>query len=185
MRPKIFCAETFQCDTDWIHLTADNSPYPKSVPESLNELVAASADLLHRTANIVAHHSRCDSRRSENHANCELHSIRLESAALLDVGYPLKLYLLYFLARANRAASWSSTNGAAQPNLRHDTLLKHQRFRFPPLAEQQRIVAEVERRLSVVEELESVVNANLQRAIRLRQSILQRAFEGKLTPRYD
>ena len=51
---------------------------------------------------------------------------------------------------------------------------------LPPLAEQQRIVAEVERRLSVVEELEAVANANLQRSTRLRQSILQRAFEGKL-----
>lgn len=47
---------------------------------------------------------------------------------------------------------------------------------LPQLAEQTRIVAEVERRLSVVEELESVVSANLQRASRLRQSILQGAF---------
>ena len=51
---------------------------------------------------------------------------------------------------------------------------------LPPLAEQTRIVAEVERRLSVVEELESVVAANLQRAVRLRQSILQKAFTGQL-----
>jgi type I restriction enzyme, S subunit len=51
---------------------------------------------------------------------------------------------------------------------------------LPPLGEQARIVAEVERRLSVVEELESVVSANLQRATRLRQSILQRAFTGGL-----
>ena len=51
---------------------------------------------------------------------------------------------------------------------------------LPPLAEQTRIVAEVERRLSVVEELESVVSANLQRATRLRQSILQKAFTGEL-----
>jgi len=51
---------------------------------------------------------------------------------------------------------------------------------LPPLAEQERIVAEVERRLSVVEELSALVTANLQRATRLRQSILQRAFEGKL-----
>jgi len=60
-------------------------------------------------------------------------------------------------------------------------------FTFPlaPLAEQQRIIAEVERRLSVVDQLELVVNANLQRATRLRPSILQRAFEGKSAPRYD
>jgi type I restriction enzyme, S subunit len=50
----------------------------------------------------------------------------------------------------------------------------------PPLAEQERIVAEVERRLSVVEELSALVTANLQRATRLRQSILQQAFAGKL-----
>ena len=50
-----------------------------------------------------------------------------------------------------------------------------------PLAEQTRIVAEVARRLSVVEELEASVSANLQRATRLRQSILQDAFTGKLT----
>jgi type I restriction enzyme S subunit len=52
----------------------------------------------------------------------------------------------------------------------------------PPPAEQHRIVAEVERRLSVVDELDAVVTANLQRAARLRQSILQRAFSGGLVP---
>jgi type I restriction enzyme, S subunit len=49
-----------------------------------------------------------------------------------------------------------------------------------PLAEQQRIVADVERRLSVVHEMEQVVEANLLRARNLRQSILQRAFSGNL-----
>ena len=53
---------------------------------------------------------------------------------------------------------------------------------LPPLAEQHRIVAEVERRLSVVQELEATVEANLKRAERLRRAILKRAFEGKLVP---
>ncbi|NJL18896.1 MAG: hypothetical protein HC901_00825 [Bdellovibrionaceae bacterium] len=52
--------------------------------------------------------------------------------------------------------------------------------RNPPLIKQTRIVAEFERRLSVVEEFESMVSANLQRAIRLRQSILLKAFKGEL-----
>jgi type I restriction enzyme S subunit len=55
-------------------------------------------------------------------------------------------------------------------------------LRVPPIAEQHRIVAEVERRLSVVQELEKQVEVALKRAERLRQAILKHAFEGKLVP---
>ena len=51
-----------------------------------------------------------------------------------------------------------------------------------PLAEQRRIVAEVERRLSVAQKAEASVEANLRRVERLRQSILKQAFSGKLVP---
>ena len=53
---------------------------------------------------------------------------------------------------------------------------------LPPLAEQRRIVAEVERRLSVIQQAEAVVEVSLHRAERLRQSILKRAFSGQLAP---
>ena len=53
---------------------------------------------------------------------------------------------------------------------------------IPPTIEQHRIVAEVDRRLSILRETEAQVEANLQRAERLRQSILAAAFSGRLVP---
>jgi type I restriction enzyme S subunit len=53
-------------------------------------------------------------------------------------------------------------------------------FPLPPAPEQGRIVAEVERRLSLLLAVEHTVEQNLARCQRLRQSILKRAFEGKL-----
>jgi type I restriction enzyme S subunit len=49
---------------------------------------------------------------------------------------------------------------------------------LPPLAEQARIVAEVERRMSVIDEFETIVSESFQRVTRLRHSILQWAFGG-------
>lgn len=51
---------------------------------------------------------------------------------------------------------------------------------LPPLAEQTQIVAEVARRLSVIDQSEAAVNTNLQRTTGLRNSILQMAFAGEL-----
>ena len=53
---------------------------------------------------------------------------------------------------------------------------------MPPVAEQTRIAAEVERRFSVFNALEHTVRLNLSRCAHLRQSILKRAFSGKLVP---
>lgn len=51
---------------------------------------------------------------------------------------------------------------------------------IPPLAEQNRIVAEVDRRFSLVSEIETQVSVNLLRADRMRQSTLAAAFSGRL-----
>jgi type I restriction enzyme S subunit len=72
-------------------------------------------------------------------------------------------------------------HGATRAGINTDQLLSMPVL-LPPVAEQQRIVAEVERRLSVIDELEMQVETNLKRAERLRQAILKRAFEGKLVP---
>jgi type I restriction enzyme S subunit len=51
------------------------------------------------------------------------------------------------------------------------------RIPLPPLAEQARIVAEVDRHLCIAREVEAEVDANLQRAQALRQSVLARSFQ--------
>jgi type I restriction enzyme S subunit len=51
---------------------------------------------------------------------------------------------------------------------------------IPPIREQQRIVEEASRHLSNVDEMESSAAVNFRRGERLRQSILKRAFEGRL-----
>ena len=50
----------------------------------------------------------------------------------------------------------------------------------PPIEEQQAIVSEIEDRLSVCDKLEESIEQSLQQAEVLRQSILKKAFEGKL-----
>ncbi len=49
---------------------------------------------------------------------------------------------------------------------------------LPPRTEQTRIVAEVDRHLSIIREVEAEVDANLQRAQALRQATLSKAFSG-------
>ena len=69
--------------------------------------------------------------------------------------------------------------GRPRPNLQETKAIT---LPLPPFAEQSRIVAEVERRLSVVQQAEVAVEASLKRAERLRQSILKSAFSGQLVP---
>ena len=73
----------------------------------------------------------------------------------------------------------STGNQESMRNIGQDRI-RQIAFALPDLEEQHAIVAEVERRLSVIEELEAAVQANLTRANRLRQSILTTAFAGKL-----
>ena len=53
---------------------------------------------------------------------------------------------------------------------------------LPPADEQKRIVNEVNRFWSVIEEVETDINYSLKRAEGLRQSILKEAFAGRLVP---
>lgn len=69
----------------------------------------------------------------------------------------------------------------AQKNI-NLTILNDVAIPFPPKEEQQVLLNEIERRLSIADEVEQQINTNLKRAERLRQSILKKAFSGRLVP---
>ena len=101
--------------------------------------------------------------------------IRLNKERMLP-----KYLMLNLLSPGTQAAIHAEKVEVARANVSLSDI-KDFSILFPSLAEQGTIVAEVERRLSVIDELEATVKANLTRADRLRQSILQDAFSGKLT----
>lgn len=93
-----------------------------------------------------------------------------------DIAVPA--YLMYYF---NSEVAKRFATGAAFGTTR--TRLTLPLFRdmpvvVPPLDEQHRIVAEVDRRFSIVLEVEAEVHANLKRAQVLRQAVLARAFAG-------
>ena len=71
--------------------------------------------------------------------------------------------------------------GAVYPAVRDKDVLS-QYISLPSLPEQQQIVAEIEKRFAVADEMEKAVNDSLLQAEKLKQSILKQAFAGKLVP---
>ncbi len=92
-----------------------------------------------------------------------------------------RTYIFNFILQENfrRDAQRSMTGSAGQLRVPAD-YLRQTPIPLPPLPEQRRIVAEVERRLSVADGVERTVEQSLMQAKRLRQSILKKAFEGRL-----
>jgi type I restriction enzyme S subunit len=91
-----------------------------------------------------------------------------------------KYFLHYFRSPFFQERLFDSSTGTAIPNVKGVKELKVLPFPLPPLTEQRRIVAEVERRLEGAAQVESALAAALGRASRLRQAVLKSAFEGRL-----
>jgi len=88
-------------------------------------------------------------------------------------------FLVYWLASPKgRELVAGSTIATTQAKL---ALYRIERLPVPvpPLDEQERIVTELDRRLSIVRGVEAEVDANLKRAQALRQAVLARAFSGE------
>lgn len=73
----------------------------------------------------------------------------------------------------------ATVKAVAQPSLSMATI-RQTPIAFPSVAEQNQIVREIESRLSVCDKVEQSISEALEKAEALRQSILKKAFEGKL-----
>lgn len=94
-----------------------------------------------------------------------------------DSSIPSEWVFYWLMARYEETRSGGS--GGMQPAL-NSRLVRAIPIPVAPIKEMKRIVDEVERRLSVVDVTQQAITANLTRAHRLRQSILQQAFTGRL-----
>ena len=95
----------------------------------------------------------------------------------------LSKYISYFLQN-HVTIQWlenTSKATAGQWNVKVSTC-REIPIPYCNVAEQQKIVSEIETRLSVCDKIEETLTASLLQAEALRQSILKKAFEGKLVP---
>jgi len=89
-------------------------------------------------------------------------------------------FVYYFLTGPiGRDNIFRFDNGSAQPNLSAKSVTLY-KIPIPSFDEQQKVVQEIESRLSVCDKIEETITDSLKQAEALRQSILKKAFEGKL-----
>ena len=93
----------------------------------------------------------------------------------------LNKYLFYFVVQDRfRNEAQHAMTGAVGLRRVPKQFIENHAIPVPPFAEQQKIVQEIESRLSVCDKIEETITNSLKQAEALRQSILKKAFEGKL-----
>ena len=97
------------------------------------------------------------------------------------IDYKINQMFLFYYLLANRETFVSIGGGGAQPNISKEKIVSFP-LPLPPLAEQQRIVAEVEHWLALIDTIEQG-KTDLQDSIKqVKSKILDLAIHGKLVP---
>ena len=90
-----------------------------------------------------------------------------------------KFFVYLFLGGKVRQQVFELCKGSSRAFL-NQTILNSLDFPLPPLQVQQAIVEILESKLTVCDKLEETISESLRQTETLRQSILKKAFEGKL-----
>lgn len=167
----------------WVKSSALNRPFVTEADEMITELAIkeTNAKLFPPNTLLVALYGEGKTRGKVSELLIEAATNQACAAIVLEgqASHVRPYVKLYF--QKNYADIRRLSFGGVQPNLSLG-IIKSTAIPLPPLDEQHIIVDEVERRLSLVEDLDNSIKVNLKRAERLRQSILIQAFSGRLVP---
>lgn len=106
-----------------------------------------------------------------------------KSACYFNVLDGIDKNFIRYLLKTTYFINYASTN-ATGSTIKNVSLKTMRDFLFnkPSIEEQEKIVEEIEKRFKVADVLEQAVDEGLEKAKQLKQSILKKAFEGKLVP---
>ena len=147
--------------------------------EDLGKYSLSEGNLVINRVNSMSHLGKCLLVSARNiPALFESNMMRLRLSNLVNAQFT-EIYLRSASGknRLTSNAKWAVNQASINQTDINNTLIP-----LPPLIEQQQICVVVEEYLSIISQLEIIVETNLKRAERLRQSILYQAFAGRLVP---
>jgi type I restriction enzyme, S subunit len=164
-------------DVPWVTSSVVNGDYVDEASEFVTKLALAETNLTLYPIGTLLIAMYGEGKTRGKCTELRIPACTNQALAALQLDSSIRGYLRHFL-ELNYEEMRKFASGGVQPNL-NLSLVRAVCVPLPPLAEQNRIVAEVDRHLSIIREVEAEVDTNLQRAQALRQSVLQKAFFGE------
>lgn len=161
-------------DVPWVTSGVVNDDYVDEASEFVTQQALAETNLTLYPAGTLLIAMYGEGKTRGKCAELRIPVTTNQALAALQVEAEIRGYLRHFL-ELNYEEMRKVASGGVQPNL-NLSLVRSVSVPLPPVSEQKRIVAEVDRRLSIVREVEAEVDANLKRATALRQAALSKAF---------
>lgn len=161
-------------DVPWVTSSVVNGDYVDEASEFVTKLALADTNLTLYPVGTLLIAMYGEGKTRGKCAELRVPATTNQALAALQVTSAVRGYVRQFL-ELNYEEMRKVASGGVQPNL-NLSLVRAVCVPLPPLAEQIRIVAEVDRHLSIVRGVEAEVDVNLQRAQVLRQSTLSKAF---------
>ena len=171
--------EYYGGDIPWLKTGDLNDGYITNIPECITKLglEKSSAKLNPKDSVLIAMYGATIGK-----VGILTFPATTNQACCACIEYPAvdKLYLYYFLL-SHREIFISRGGGGAQPNISKEIILATQ-FPLPPHAEQQRIVAEVEKWFTLIVTLEENKEDLKDYIKQVKSKVLSLAISGKLVP---